>query len=141
MIISQKDKTIEHCRIELEGRKSDIRIFQETPLKIHRKIKVKGDSGYVGIQKVRARSQIPHKKPKNGELTIKKKGQNTAFRSNRVKIAHVNRLCKCFLIIQETCRNRLNHIAQIWLIVCGLVNINIEKVYAYLRRRSNNRTM
>ena len=62
MIISQKDKTIEHCRVELEGRKSDIRIFQETPLEIHRKIKVKGDLGYVGIQKVHARSQIPHKK-------------------------------------------------------------------------------
>ena len=66
LIISQKDKTIEHCRVELEGRKSDIRIFQATPLEIHRKIKVKGDLGYVGIQKVHARSQIPHKKPKMG---------------------------------------------------------------------------
>ncbi len=114
--------------MELEGRKSDIRIFQETPLKIHRKIKVKADLGYVGITKTHARSQIPHKKPKNGELTKKQKRQNKAFRSKRVRIEQVNRTCKCFRIVKETYRNRLNHIAQIWLIVCGLVNLNIEKV-------------
>lgn len=114
--------------MELEGRKSDIRIFQETPLKIHRKIKVKGDLGYVGITKTHTRSQVPHKKSKNGELTKKQKRQNKAFRSKRVKIEHVNRTCKCFRIVKETYRNRLNHIAQIWLIVCGLVNLNIEKV-------------
>jgi len=74
LIISQKNKTIEHCRVELEGRKSDIRIFQERPLKIHRKIRAKGDLGYVGIQKMYARSQIPHTKPKNGKLTIRQKG-------------------------------------------------------------------
>ena len=119
---------VKHCRVELEGRKADIRIFQETPLRIHSKIKVKGDLGYVGIHKVHARSHIPHKTPRNGELTKKQKRQNKTFRSKRVKIEHVNRTCKCFRIVKETYRNRLNHIAQIWLIVCGLVNLNIEKV-------------
>lgn len=119
---------MEHCRVELEGRKSDIRIFQETPLKIHQKIKVKGDLGYVGITKTHTRSQVPHKKPKNGELTRKQKRQNKAFSSKRIKIEHVNRTCKCFRVVKETFRNRLNHISQIWLIVCGLVNLNIEKV-------------
>lgn len=114
--------------MELEGRKSDIKILQETRLKIHRKIKIKGDLGYVGIAKIHARSHIPHKKPRNGELTKKQKRQNKAFRSKRVRIEHVNRLCKCFRIVKETYRNRLNHIAQIWLIVCGLVNLNLEKV-------------
>lgn len=114
--------------MELEGRKSDIRIFRETPLEFHPKIKVKGDLGYLGIAKIHARSQVPHKKPKNGQLTKKQKRQNKAFRSKRVRIEHVNRTCKCFRIVKETYRNRLNHIGQIWLIVCGLVNPNIEKV-------------
>jgi len=112
----------------LEGRKSDIRIFRETPLEIHPKVKVKGDLGYLGIDKIHARSQVPHKKPKNGKLTKKQKRQNKAFRSKRVRIEHVNRTCKCFRIVKETYRNRLNHIAQIWLIVCGLVNLNLEKI-------------
>lgn len=89
---------------------------------------MKGDLGYVGIDKVHARSQIPHKKPKNGKLTEKQKRQNRAFRRKRVRIEHVNRLCKCFRMVKETFRNRLNHIEQIWLIVCGLVNLNLEKV-------------
>lgn len=127
-MVSQKDKVIEHCQVELEGRKSDIRILRETPLKIHPKVKVKGDLGYVGMDQLHARSKVPHKKPKNGELTQKQKRQNKAFRSKRVRIEHVNRTCKCFRIVKETYRNRLNHIAQIWLIVCGLVNLNLEKV-------------
>ena len=114
--------------MEREGRKSDIRIFQETPLKIHRKVKVKGDLGYVGIHKTHARSQIPHKKPINGALTKEQKRQNKAFRRKRIKIEHVNRLCKCFRIVKETYRNRLNHIEQIWLIVCGLVNLHLAKI-------------
>ncbi len=114
--------------MELEGRKSDIRIFRETILEIDPKIKVKGDLGYLGIDKIHIRSQVPHKKPKNGKLTKQQKRQNKAFRSKRVRIEHVNRLCKCFRIVKETYRNRLNHINQIWLIVCGLVNLNIEKV-------------
>lgn len=89
---------------------------------------MKGDLGYVGIDKVHARSQIPHKKPKNGKLTEKQKRQNRAFRRKRVRIEHVNRLCKCFRMVKETFRNRLNHIEQIWLIVCGLINLNLEKV-------------
>ena len=55
-ISCQKTDVIKHCRVELQGRKSDIRIFQESPLVIHRKIKVKGDLGYMGIAKTYARS-------------------------------------------------------------------------------------
>ncbi|WP_369076528.1 transposase family protein [Hymenobacter nivis] len=75
-----------------------------------------------------ARRQIPHKKPKDGERTKKQKRQNKAFRSKSVKIEHINRTCKCFRIVKETYRNRLNHIAQIWLIDYGPVNLSIEKV-------------
>ena len=42
-----------------------------------------------------------------------------------VKIEHTNRRCKCLRIVKETYRNHLNHIDQVWLIRCGLVNLNI----------------
>lgn len=125
LIVNQKDNSIKHCQVELEGRKSDLRIFKETVLKIHPKIKVKGDLGYLGIDKIHEKSKVPHKKPQNGELTKKQKKQNKQFRKKRVRIEHVNRTCKCFRMVKETYRNRLNHIAQIWLIVCGLVNLNL----------------
>ena len=81
--------------------------------------------GYQGIDKIHPNSKVPHKKPKNGKLTQKQKKGNNRFRKKRVKIEHVNRKYKCFRMVKETYRNRLNHIAQIWLIVCGLVNLNL----------------
>lgn len=81
--------------------------------------------GYQGIDKIHANSKVPHKKPKNGELTKKQKKQNKRFRNKRVKIEHINRNCKCFRMVKETFRNRLKNIAQVWLIVCGLVNLNL----------------
>lgn len=71
LIINQRDNAILHCQLEKEGRKSDLRIFTETALEIHSKIKVKGDLGYKGINVIHANSKIPHKKPKNHELTQK----------------------------------------------------------------------
>jgi uncharacterized protein (DUF2344 family) len=109
----------------LEGRKADLTIFKQTPLKIARKTKIKADCGYQGIKKVHPNSQTPIKKPKNGELTKKQKKKNKKLRKKRVKIEHTNRRCKCFRIVKETYRNHLNHISSVWLIICGLVNLNL----------------
>lgn len=107
------------------GRKADITILKETKLEIHPKIKLKADLGYVGIEKIHPNSKIPHKKPCNGELTKKQIKQNKKFRKKRIKIEHVNRFCKCFRIVKETYRNGLRNINNVWLIICGLVNLNL----------------
>lgn len=84
--------------------------------------------GYLGIDKIHKNSRVPHKKPKNGELTKKQIKQNTSFRQKRVRIEHVNRVCKCFRIVKETYRNALRNIEQVWLIICGLVNLNVFRI-------------
>ena len=86
---------------------------------------MKGDLGYQGIDKIHKNSKVPHKKPNNGELTQKQKKENKRFRKKRVQIEHINRKCKCFRMVKETYRNRLRHIGQIWLIVCGIINLNL----------------
>lgn len=75
LIVNQKYSTIRHCQVETEGSKSHFKIFQETNLKIHPKIKIKGDLGYQGIDKIHPNSKVPHKKPKTGELTKKQKSK------------------------------------------------------------------
>jgi hypothetical protein len=125
LIVNEDTKKIEHCQVELEGRRADLKIFQETPLKIASKIKIKADSAYQGIQKTHPKSKTPYKKPQNGELTKKSKKYNKKLSQKRIIIEHTNRRCKCFRIVKETYRNHLNHITQVWLIVCGLVNLNI----------------
>jgi len=113
-----------HCQTELQGAKSDLKVFEETPVKVHPKIKLKADLGYQGIAKSHSHSKLPHKKPKEGKLTKKQKRQNRRLRRKRVKVEHVIRQCKCFRIVKETYRNHRKHIAQVWLIVCGLVNFS-----------------
>ena len=81
--------------------------------------------GYQGIDKIHPNSRVPHKKPKTGELTKKQKKQNKVFRKKREKIEHINRKCKCFRMVKETYRNKLKNIANVWLIICGLVNLNL----------------
>ena len=41
-------------------------------------------------------------------------------------------------MVKETYRNRLNHIGQVWLLVCGLLNPNLLKDICYLGKRSND---
>jgi hypothetical protein len=85
LIINEENKSIKHCCTELEGRKSDLKIFKETPIEISPKIKVKGDLGYLGIERIHPNSKIPHKKPKNGELTKQQKKENKRFRKKESK--------------------------------------------------------
>jgi hypothetical protein len=62
--------------------------------------------------------------PKNKEDKINDFVKNGGA-ARAVKIEHTNRRCKCFRIVKDTYRNHLNHISQVWLIVCGLVNLNL----------------
>jgi len=62
--------------------------------------------------------------PKNRKIGLPTQ-QNKRFRKKRVKIEHINRKCKCFRIVKDIYRNHLNHIGQVWLVICGLVNLNL----------------
>lgn len=115
-----------HCQVELEGKKADITLFKQTKLDIHPKIKLKADLAYQGIEKIHINSQIPHKKPKKGELTENQKKENKKLRRKRVRVEHAIRLAKVWRIVKETYRNKLRKIKDVWLVVCGLVNFEFS---------------
>lgn len=81
---------------------------------------------YKGIEKIHTNSQIPHKKPKQGELTEEQKKENKKLRSKRVRVEHAIRLAKVWRIVKETYRNKLRKIKEVWLVVCGLVNFEFS---------------
>ncbi len=64
------------------------------------------DKGYQGIQKLHANSQLPHKKPRGGQLNRAQKADNRALARHRVVIEQVNRCLKVFRILAERYRNR-----------------------------------
>ena len=64
LIENENNRKIIHCQVELEGRKADLTIFKQTPLKIARKTTIKADCGYQGIKTIHPNSQTPIKKPR-----------------------------------------------------------------------------
>jgi len=64
------------------------------------------DSGYQGLDKVHQATELPYKKPKNGELTPEEKEYNSGLASFRVRIETKLREIKIFRIIAERYRNK-----------------------------------
>lgn len=91
--------------------------------KIPEHIPIEVDLGYHGIQKERSGIIIPHKKPRNGELTPEQKHENRAIASSRVAVEHVIGLSKRYGCISQTYRNRRAGFDDaIMLTCCGMAN-------------------
>jgi IS5 family transposase len=91
-------------------------------VKISRKVQIKADLGYQGIQKIHPKSKIPFRKPRKTGLTQNQRQYNTRLRRKRVRVEHVIRQCKIFRIVKERYRNKQKNLQIVWSIICGLVN-------------------
>ena len=52
------------CTTFCNGKKHDFRLFKESKIHIHPQINALTDSGYLGLQKIHAKIQMPKKKVK-----------------------------------------------------------------------------
>lgn len=83
-----------------------------------------GDLGYQGYEPENISVLMPHKKPKNNELTKEQKQDNTDLSQIRVPVEHVMAGVKRLNIVKEKIRLRIQNIRdQIMLIACGLHNL------------------
>ncbi|KJV97124.1 DDE superendonuclease family protein [Orientia tsutsugamushi str. UT76] len=57
------------CTDFSNGKKHDFRLFKESKILIHPKVKAITDTGYQGIQKIHNNSELPKKKSKKNPLT------------------------------------------------------------------------
>ncbi|MGF1673761.1 MAG: transposase family protein [Rivularia sp. (in: cyanobacteria)] len=67
----------------------------------------------------------PIKKPRNSELTIEQKEENTLFASKRIFVEHRIRSIKIFRVAQERFRLNPKKYEQVILATCGLVRLII----------------
>lgn len=87
---------------------------------------MKLDSGYQGVEKIHANSELPKKSSKLKPLTQKEKKKNKKLSQIRVKVEQVIGKIKIFRIISERYRNRRkNHDLRIKLI-CGIYNYELK---------------
>jgi hypothetical protein len=78
-----------------------------------------GDLAYKGTN----RFEVPHKKPRGGELTPEQKEENRAFSSGRVRVEHSIRRVKAFRIVRDEYRLATGLFGRTCLCVVGLVQL------------------
>ncbi|MEM9271611.1 MAG: transposase family protein, partial [Cyanobacteria bacterium P01_F01_bin.143] len=70
-------------------------------------VKIQGDLGFQGLQNEYVNVEIPHKKPKGGELTNQQKEENRGLASERVVCEHAFAGVKRYGIATDVYRNRI----------------------------------
>ena len=68
---------------------------------------IEGDMGYQGLQNEFVNVRLPHKKPRDKELTEHQKQENREFRAQRVKCEHTHAGIKRYNSVTAVYRNRV----------------------------------
>jgi DDE superfamily endonuclease len=97
-------------------------LFKKSKLPINKKKTVKFDSGYQGVEKIHAKSELPIKGSKWHPLNKREKGYNLKLSRTRVKVEHVIGKIKFFRIISEKYRNRRKCYRDRMNLICGIYN-------------------
>lgn len=113
------------CTDFTNGKRHDFRLFKESKIRFHPKSKALVDTGYQGIQKIHANSDIPKKKSKKNPLTKEDKKNNKMLSSERVLNENVIGVIKRFKIISDRYRNRRKRFALRFNLIAGIYNFEL----------------
>jgi len=80
------------------------------------------DTGYQGLQKIHAQTEIPKKKKKKQPLTKQDKRKNREIAQKRVLNENVIGVLKRFKIISDRYRNRRKRFALRFNLIAGIYN-------------------
>jgi hypothetical protein len=114
------------CTELYNGKAHDGAIFRRTT-RVNPEILILADSGYRGMHRYHAKVMIPirHKsdiEKLSEDQKLKRKANNKAIASQRMKIEHVIGRVKRFRIVAEKYRNRLRRLLLRFNLICGIVN-------------------
>lgn len=114
------------CTNFANGRKHDFRLFKESKMLIHHKVKVITDTGYQGIQKIHNNSELPKKSNKKNPLTKNDKTNNRRLAIERVLNENVISMLKRFKIIADKYRNRRKRFGLRFNLIAGIYNFELK---------------
>ena len=113
------------CTHHGRGPVHDFALYRRSKVEPHESLEVLADSGYQGLQKLHAKGQTPHKKPRKAELTDAQKQSNRELARRRVVVEHVIRSLKIFRILAECYRNRRRRFSLRFNLIAGLYNYEL----------------
>lgn len=98
-------------------------MFKESRVRLHPNIKGQTDTGYTGIQKLHANSELPKKRSKHHPLTKEDKRNNRRIASERMLNEHVIGALKRFRIVADKYRNRRKRFGLRFNLIAGIYNL------------------
>jgi hypothetical protein len=104
----------------------DFRIFTENLSEMSANILCLADSGYLGINRLHANSQIPNKKSKHHPLTEEQKAANRQLAKRRIFCEHVIGKLKVFRILSERYRNRRKRFKLRFNLIAAIHNLELQ---------------
>ena len=113
------------CTAFCNGKCHDFRLFKESKIRANPKIKLKLDTGFQGIMKIHANSQLPKKKTKKHPLSKEDKKQNRKISRERVSNEHAIGFVKRFRIVSERYRNRRKRFGLRFNLLAGICNYEL----------------
>ena len=125
-MIVDKETTQVICTNFKNGKCHDFRLFKESKVMVHPKIKIAVDTGYQGLQKRHAQTVIPKKRSKKNPLSKEDKNNNTALAKERVTVENVIGMLKRFKIISDRYRNRRKRFGLRFNLLAGLYNYELK---------------
>lgn len=114
------------CTAFSNGKRHDFRLFKESKTRLHPTIKAVTDTGYQGIQKIHANSELPKKKSKKNPLTREEKINNKKLSSERVLNENVIGSIKRFKVISDRYRNRRKRFALRFNLISAIYNLELN---------------
>ena len=115
------------CTAFANGKRHDFRLFKESKTQIHPAIEVVTDTGYQGLQKIHAKTQMPKKRSKKNPLTKEDKRSNQQLSRERVLNENVIGSLKRFKILSDRYRNRRKRFTLRFNLIAGIYNLELVK--------------
>ncbi len=126
MVVDKKTQLV-ICTSFSNGKKHDFKLFKESKTHVMSKTKILTDTGYLGIAKIHANSELPKKKSKHKPLTKEDKKNNKNLSSERAVNENVIGSLKRFKIISDKYRNRRKRFGLRFNLIAAIHNQELKK--------------
>ena len=109
-----------------QGSMHDFRLFKDHYAGMTADIRCLADTGYLGLTKLHANSQIPAKKSKLHPLTAEQKSANRDLARQRISCEHVIGRLKVFRILSDRYRNRRKRFSLRFNLIAAIYNLELH---------------
>jgi DDE superfamily endonuclease/Helix-turn-helix of DDE superfamily endonuclease len=127
-LVAEKSTRRVLCIAHEKGRRHDFRLFKRSKVRLHPETKAVVDSGYQGLQRTHAKTNMPKKRSKKNPLSATDKARNRAISSERVPCENVIAMLKRFKIIADRYRNRRRRFGPRFFLIAAIYNRELKTI-------------